>query len=121
MKKPIELKPIKSKAEYKKALKLIEIYFDAKAESKEGDLLEILSILVEKYEEEHFPIDPPDPVEAIKFRMEQLGLEIKDIARLIGSKSHTSEILNRKRSLSLHHIRLLNRKLGVPAESLIGV
>ena len=115
MKNPIELKPIRSRAQYKKALKLIEKYFDAKAGTREGDLLEVLSILVEKYENDHFPIDAPDPVEAIKFRMEQLGLETKDIALLIGSKSHTSEILNGKRNLSLHHIRLLNRKLGVPA------
>jgi HTH-type transcriptional regulator / antitoxin HigA len=93
--------------------------FHAPAESKEGDEAEILSILIEKYEEEHYPIEAPDPMEAIKFRMEQMGMENSDLAEIIGYKSRVSEIFNRKRKLTLKMIRNLHEKLNIPYESLI--
>lgn len=114
------LKPIQTKRDYKKALAVLEEHFDAKPGTREGDFVYVLSILIEQYEEEHFPIEAPDPIEAIRFRMEQLELTNKDIAEIIGSKSRASEILNRKRPLTVEMIRALHNKLGVPAESLIG-
>lgn len=121
MKTVIHLKPIKSKTDYRKALTLIEKYFEAKRGTAEADLLEILSILVERYEQEHYPIASPDPIEAIKFRMEQLGLSQKDLVEFIGSRSRVSEVLSGKRRLTVDMIRSLHHGLGVPAESLIGV
>src|SRR5690625_3466656 len=115
----MNLKPIKTENDYNKALKRLEQIFNAKKGTKEGDELEILGILIEKYEEEHFPIDLPDPVEAIKFRMDQLGFNQKDLARIIGLKSRASEILNKKRKLSLSMIRTLSSKLNIPTEVLI--
>ncbi len=114
------LRPIKTNRDYKKALAVLEKHFDAKPGTREGDFVYILSVLIEQYEEEHFPIEAPDPIEAIRFRMEQLELTNKDIAEIIGSKSRASEILNRKRPLTVEMIRALHNKLGVPAESLIG-
>jgi HTH-type transcriptional regulator/antitoxin HigA len=114
------LKPIKTKKDYKQALALLEKHFDAKPGTREGNLVFILSVLIEKYEEQRFPIEVPDPVEAIKFRMEQLQLTNKDIAEILGSKSRASEVLNRKRPLTVDMIRALHHALGVPAESLIG-
>lgn len=115
----MQIHPIHTDQDYKKALARIEEIFDAKPESKEGDELEILGILVDEYEKKHFPINAPKPVEAIKFRMDQLGMEQKDLARILGSKSRTSEILSGKRSLSLRQIKILYRKLGIPADVLI--
>lgn len=100
----VQVKPIKNQKDYKLALKKIEQLMDAKPGSPEMDELEILSILVEKYEEEHFPIVNPDPVEAIKFRMEQLGLTRNELYLILGSKSHASEVLKGKRNLSLNMI-----------------
>ena len=111
--------PIHSEADYNSVLNRIEEIFDAKAGTPEGDELEILGILVDEYEKRNFPINAPDPIEALKFRMEQLGLSQSDLAQLVGSKSRASEILSGKRSMSLRVIRVLNRKLNIPAEILI--
>ncbi|WP_234571384.1 helix-turn-helix domain-containing protein [Rhodohalobacter sp. 614A] len=113
------IQPIHTEEDYQKALERIEEIFDAKPRSKEGDELEILGILVDEYEKKSFPIEAPKPVEAIQFRMEQLGMEQKDLAKILGSKSRASEILSGKRSLSLRQIKLLYKKLGIPAEVLI--
>lgn len=115
----MNIKPIKNKKDYEIALKRLEKIFDSKPGSKEGDELEILSILIEKYEEEHFTIDAPDPIEAIKFRMEQLGYKTKDLEKIIGSKSHLNEVLNRKRKLSLNMIRKLHESLHISASVLV--
>jgi HTH-type transcriptional regulator/antitoxin HigA len=113
------VKPIKTKKDYQHALARLETVFDAKKGSAEGDELEVLSILIEKYENDHFPIGLPDPIEAIKFRMEQLGYNQADLAKVVGLKSRASEILNKKRKLSLDMIRQLHDKLKIPTEVLI--
>ena len=113
------IKPIKTKKDYQQALTRLEIIFDAKKGSPEGDELEILAMLVDNYENEHFPIGFPDPVEAIKFRMEQLGYSQSDLANVVGLKSRASEILNKKRKLSLEMIRQIHNHLNVPTEVLI--
>jgi HTH-type transcriptional regulator/antitoxin HigA len=113
------IKPIKSKKDYQAALARLEQIFDAKPGSKDGDELEILGILIEKYEQDRYPIDFPDPIEAIKFRMEQLGYTQNDLARVVGLKSRASEILNRKRKLSLEMIRQIHQSLGIPTDVLI--
>lgn len=110
---------IKTEEEYNKALERMNEIFHAPQNSPEGDEAELLMLLIEKYEEDHYTIESPDPVEAIKFRMEQLGLDQKDLAEVIGYKSRVSEILNRKRKLSLNMIRSLHRKLNIPYESLM--
>jgi HTH-type transcriptional regulator/antitoxin HigA len=115
----MKIAPIRNKKDYEKALKRLEQIFDAKKGTEKGDELEILSILIEKYENEQFPIDLPDPIEAIKFRMEQLGMKPKDLAKVMGYKSRVSEILNRKRKLSLNMIRKLNQTLLIPTEVLV--
>ncbi|TZF82229.1 helix-turn-helix domain-containing protein [Pedobacter sp. BS3] len=115
----MKLKPIKTQRDYTQSLERLEKLFDAKTGTKEGDELEILGILIEKYEDEHFPMELPDPIEAIKFRMEQLGYSQNDLAHLIGLKSRASEILNRKRKLSLEMIRKISSKLRIPSEVLI--
>jgi HTH-type transcriptional regulator/antitoxin HigA len=115
----MNISPIRSEKDYKKALERLESIFDAKLGTKEGDELDILSILIDKYENEHFPIGMPDPVEAIKFRMEQMGMKQKDLIALIGFKSRVSEILNRKRKLTLDMIRKLSKALHIPTEVLI--
>jgi HTH-type transcriptional regulator / antitoxin HigA len=112
-------KIIKNQKDYQNALKRLELIFDAKKGSKEGDELELLSMLIDNYEMEKYAIDLPDPIEAIKFRMEQLGYKQKDLAEVIGLKSRVSEILNRKRKLTLEMIRKLNEVLGIPTEVLI--
>ncbi|HXL56400.1 MAG TPA: helix-turn-helix domain-containing protein [Chitinophagaceae bacterium] len=113
------VKPIKTKKDYNQALERLETIFDAKKGSAEGDELEVLSILIDKYEDDHFPIGLPDPIEAIKFRMEQLGYNQADLAKVVGLKSRASEILNKKRKLSLDMIRQLHDKLKIPTEVLI--
>ena len=113
------IKPIKTNKDYQNALKRLEVIFDSKKGSPEGDELEILGILLEKYEDEHFPIGFPDPIEAIKFRMEQLGYNQTDLAKIVGLKSRVSEILNKKRKLTLEMIRLLHESLKIPTEVLI--
>jgi len=115
----MNLKPIKTKKDYQQAIKRLEIIFDAKNGTSEGDELEILGILIDQYEGEHFPIDLPDPIEAIKFRMEQLGYSQTDLARVVGLKSRASEILSKKRKLSLDMIRQLHDKLNIPTDVLI--
>jgi HTH-type transcriptional regulator/antitoxin HigA len=117
--KTMTIKPIKTKKDYEQALERLETIFDAKKDSSEGDELQILSILLEKYEDEHFPVGLPDPIEAIKFRMEQLGYNQAELAEIIGLKSRASEILNKKRKLSLEMIRQLHGKLKIPTEVLI--
>lgn len=117
----LQVKPIRTKKTYKEAL--VRIYElmqkDLAVNTGEYDELELLSILVEDYEEKIFPINLPDPIEAIKFRLEQLNLEDSALVSILGSKSRTSEILNRKRKLSLSMIRALNNELKIPASSLI--
>lgn len=113
------LKPIKTEEDYNQVLERLEQIFDAEPNTKNGDELEILGILIEKYENENFPIELPDPIEAIKFRMEQLNYSQNDLAEVIGLKSRASEILNKKRKLSLEMIRKLSEKLHIPSEVLI--
>ena len=115
----MNIKVIKTEEDYNRALERLEVIFDAKLGTKEGDELEILSILIEKYENEHYPIDLPNPIEAIKFRMEQLGLQQKDLAEIIGYKSRVSEIMNYKRKLTLEMIRSLHNSLSIPTNVLI--
>lgn len=115
----MNIKPIKTKKDYEQAMLRLENIFDAKKGTPKGDELEILSLLIEKYEDEKFPIDFPDPIEAIKFRMEQSGLTQTDLADIIGQKSRASEILNRKRKLSLDMIRQLHKKWNIPTEVLV--
>jgi HTH-type transcriptional regulator/antitoxin HigA len=110
---------IKTKKDYNQALERLELIFDAKKGTKEGDELKLLGILIEQYENENFFIDLPDPIEAIKFRMEQLGYTQNDLAKIIGFKSRASEILNRKRKLSLDMIRQLHESLNIPTDILI--
>jgi len=115
----MNIKVIKNENDYQKALERLEVIFDAPIDSPEGDEAEILSILIEKYEDEHYPIGPPDPIEAIKFRMEQMDMKKSDLAKIIGYKSRVSEIFSRKRKLSLQMIRKLHETLKIPYESLI--
>lgn len=115
----MEIKPIRNEADYKKALERLELIFDAKRGTKEGDELEILSILIDNYENEKFPIEMPDPISAINFRMEQMGLKQKDLVEMIGFKSRVSEIMNKKRKLTLEMIRKLHVNLKIPTEVLI--
>ena len=119
----MNIHPIRTKADYKRALREVSAYFDNEPEpgSADGDRFEILTTLVEAYEAKHFPIDAPDPIEAIRFRMEQGGLTVKDLVPSIGQPNRVYEVLNRKRGLTLEMIRNLHRNLGIPAESLIGV
>ncbi|MCW3073778.1 MAG: transcriptional regulator [Flaviaesturariibacter sp.] len=115
----MQIKPIKTEKDYKTALARLEIIFDAKPNSPEGDELEILGILIDKYEGEQYPIDFPDPIEAIKFRMEQMGYSQSDLAKMVGLKSRASEILNKKRKLTLEMIRQLHQALNIPTGVLI--
>ena len=115
----MKIKPIKTKKDYEQALERLELIFDAKKGTEKGDELEILGMLIDMYEKEKFPIGFPDPVEAIKFRMEQLGYNQTDLANVVGLKSRASEILNRKRKLSLEMIRQIHDRLNIPTEVLI--
>ena len=115
----MDIKPIRTEADYASALKEIENLFEAEPDTPEGDRLEILSTLVEAYEEEHYPIPAPDPIEAIYYYMESRGLSRKDLEPYVGSRARVSEILNKKRPLSLPMIRKLHQGLGIPAEVLI--
>ena len=111
--------PIHNEKDYQNALERLEEIFDSKKGSELGDELEILSILIDKYENENFPIGMPDPIEAIKFRMEQMGMKQKDLAEVVGFKSRVSEILSKKRKLTLEMIRKLNVSLHIPTEVLV--
>jgi len=114
-----ELRPIRTQADYEQALAEVERLWGAKSGTPEGDHLDVLATLIDAYETEHYPMDRPDPVEAIKFRMEQQGLSRKDLEPLIGSRTRVAEVLNRKRSLSIAMIRRLHDHLGISAEVLI--
>ena len=114
-----ELKPIRTRRDYEAALKEVERLWGAKAGSRDGDRLDVLATLIDSYETEHYPMDPPDPVEAIKFRMEQQGLTRRDLEGLIGSRTRVAEIFNRKRGLSIVMIRRLHEGLGISADVLI--
>ncbi len=115
----MEIKVIKNENDYNEALRSLEVVFDAPANSKEGDMAELLSILIENYENQHYPIEAPDPIEAIKFRMEQMDMDNNDLAQIIGYKSRVSEIFNNKRKLTLTMIRKIHQKMNIPYESLI--
>jgi len=115
----MELKPIKTKVDYRNGLKRLEVIFDAPIDSKEGDEAEILSLLIENYENEHYPIEAPDPIEAIKIRMEELNMRQKDLVGIIGGKSRVSEVLNRKKRLTVDMIRELERILQISASVLV--
>ncbi len=115
----MKVRPIRNEEDYQNALQRIDEIFDAKRGTQEGDELEILAILVDNYENDHFPIEMPDPIEAIKFRMEQMGMKQKDLAEIFGFKSRVSEILNRKRKLTLEMVRKLNTTLNIPTEVLV--
>ena len=115
----MEIKPIKTEQDYDNALAEIDKIFDADVDTPEGDRLDVLVTLVEAYDAKHWPIKDPDPIEAIKFRMEQMNLSRKDLESLIGSSGRVSEILSGKRSLSLKMIRNLHRELQIPAEVFI--
>ena len=115
-----DLKPIRNEKDYERALAEVEVLWGAKAGTPKGDRLDVLATLIEAYEVEHYPMDPPDPIEAIKFRMEQQGLSRKDLEKILGTRTRVSEVLNRKRGLSINMIRALHEKLGISAEILIG-
>jgi|SRR5690554_465125 len=115
----MKLKPIRSERDYRNGLERLEVIFDAPIDTKEGDEAEILSLLIENYENEHYPIESPDPIEAIKIRMEELNMRQKDLVGIIGGKSHVSEILNRKKRLTVDMIRELERVLQISASVLV--
>lgn len=115
----MELKPIKSEKDYRNGLERLEEIFDAPIDTKEGDEAEILSLLIENYENQHYPIGSPDPIEAIKIRMEELNMRQKDLVGIIGGKSRVSEILNRKKKLTVDMIRELERILQISASVLV--
>lgn len=115
----MEIKPIKTDADYRVALQEIEMLMMAEPDSPQGERLDVLVTLIEAYEAKHFPLDLPDPVEAIKFEMERKSLTVKDLEPMIGKSNRVYEILNRKRSLTLSMIWRLHEGLGIPAESLI--
>ena len=115
----MDIKAIKTERDYNQALERLVKIFHAPIDSKEGDEAEILSILIEKYEDENYPIEAPDPIEAIMFRMEQMEMTKKDLAEILGYKSRVSEIFSKKRKLNINMIRKLHDKLNIPYESLI--
>ena len=115
----MDVKIIKSEKEYDQALERLDVVFDAPADTPKGDEGELLVILIEKYEDENFRIEAPDPIEAIKFRMEQMNMKKKDLAVVRGYRSRVTEILNKRRKLTLKMIRNLHEKLNIPYESLI--
>jgi HTH-type transcriptional regulator/antitoxin HigA len=114
-----EVKPIRTEADYEAAMSEISKLWGSKAGTSAGDRLDVLVTLVDAYEAEHDPMDPPDPIEAIKFRMEQEGLTRRDLEGIIGTRTRIAEVLNRKRGLSIGMIRRLNARLGISAEVLI--
>lgn len=115
----MKIKPIRNEADYQQVLERLEVIFDAKKGTEVGDELEILAMVIDNYEIDNFPIDMPDPISAINFRMEQMGLKQKDLVKMIGFKSRVSEIMNKKRKLTLEMIRKLNADLNIPTEILL--
>lgn len=114
-----EVKPIRSKRDYEAALREVARLWGAKSGTRDGDRLDVLATLIDAYEAEHYPMDPPDPIEAIKFRMEQQGLTRRDLEVIIGTRTRIAEVLSRKRALSIGMIRRLHERLGISAEVLI--
>ena len=114
-----EVKPIRTEDDYQVALRDLKLLWGSKAGSPEGDRLDVLATLVDAYESQHDPIDPPDPIEAIKFRMEHQGLSLRDLEAMLGPRAGVAEILNRRRGLSIAMIRRLHEGLGISAEVLI--
>jgi HTH-type transcriptional regulator / antitoxin HigA len=114
-----EVRPIRSKRDYEAALREVELLWGAKAGTRAGDRLDVLATLIDAYEAEHYPMDPPDPIEAIKFRMEQRGLTRRDLEAIIGTRTRIAEVLSRKRGLSIAMIRRLHEHLGISADVLI--
>lgn len=115
----MRIKPLKNEEDYEKALERLEVIFDAPTDSEEGDEAEILSMMIDNYENEHYPIDAPDPIEAIKIRMEEMNLKQKDLVGVIGGKSRVSEILNKKKRLTVDMIRELEGILHISASVLV--
>lgn len=115
----MDIRPIHNEADHRAALERVEALMDAEPGTEEGDELEVLVALIEAYEDRHYPVEAPDPIEAIRFRMDQQGLTPKDLEPYIGHSGRVSEVLNRKRALSLQMIRRLHEGLGIPLESLI--
>src|SRR5690554_1705628 len=115
----MKIKPIKSEQDYEKALERLEMIFDSSANTKEGDEADILSILIDNYENQYYPIEAPDPIEAIKIRMEEMNLKQKDLVGVIGGKSRVSEVLNKKKRLTVDMIRELERMLHISASVLV--
>jgi HTH-type transcriptional regulator/antitoxin HigA len=115
----MDIKPIKTHTDYEAALKEVETLMPAAPDTPEGEKLDVMVTLIEAYEAKHFPMDLPDPVEAIKFEMDRKGLTVKDLEPMIGKSNRVYEILNHKRSLTLKMIWKLHERLGIPAESLI--
>jgi len=114
-----DVKPIRSDADYEVALTEVERLWGAKSGTPRGDRLDVLATLIDAWEGEHHPMDPPDPIEAIKFRMEQQNLTRKDLEGILGTRTRVAEVLNRRRGLSINMIRRLHKELGIPAEVLI--
>lgn len=114
-----EVKPIRTRRDHEAALKKVERLWGAKSGTRDGDRLDVLATLIDAYEAEHYPMDPPDPIEAIKFRMDQQGLTRRDLEEIIGTRTRIAEVLNRKRGLSVGMIRRLHERLGISAEILI--
>ena len=115
----MEIRPIKTENDYNDSIKRIEELWGAKKDTPQGDELDLLVTLVESYEMKHYPIAPPDPIDAIKFRMEQMGMTKADMAKYLGSQSRVSEVLNRKRKLTLNMVKSLYKGLKIPAEILL--
>ena len=114
-----DVKPIRSEADYEAAMAEVERLWGAKSGTPKGDRLDVLATLIDAWEGEHHPMDPPDPIEAIKFRMEQQNLTRKDLEGILGTRTRVAEVLNRRRGLSINMIRRLHKELGIPAEVLI--
>jgi HTH-type transcriptional regulator/antitoxin HigA len=114
-----EIRPIRSEVDYEAALAEVERLWGAKSGTAKGDRLDVLATLIDAYEAEHHPMDPPDPIEAIQFRMEQQGLTRRDLEGIIGTRTRVAEVLNRKRGLSIAMIRRLHERLGISADVLI--
>ena len=115
----MEIKPIRTRVDYKRTLREIERLWGSRERTPQGDRLDVLATLVEVYEQKHFPIDPADPIEAIRFRLEQQGLDSRALVGVIGGRSRVYEVMQRKRALSLEMIRRLHQRFGIPAEVLI--
>ncbi|MCD4747109.1 MAG: helix-turn-helix domain-containing protein [Bacteroidales bacterium] len=114
----MNIRPIKTELDYNESIKRIEQLWGAKKDTPEGDELDLLCTLVESYEMKHYPIAPPDPIDAIKFRMEQMGMTKTDMAKYLGSQSRVNEVLSRKRQLTLKMVKSLYKGLKIPAEIL---